>query len=62
MKTKKLYICDPNLNKECSKTNCHINGGPCIHTVDPENALIGTQPIDMNIVEINEEESPVERN
>lgn len=30
---KELYICDPSLYKECPKKNCHINGGPCRHTI-----------------------------
>lgn len=28
----KLYICDPSLNKECSKEGCYINGGGCYLT------------------------------
>lgn len=27
-----LFLCDPEKNTECSKTNCHINGGDCSHT------------------------------
>lgn len=27
-----LFECDPEKNTECSKTNCHINGGECRHT------------------------------
>ena len=26
------YVCDPAKNTACSKTNCHLTGGPCIHT------------------------------
>lgn len=31
-KTYKTYKCDPAKNTECSKTNCHINGGKCYLT------------------------------
>ena len=31
-KTYKTYKCDPAKNTECSKTNCHINGGECYLT------------------------------
>jgi hypothetical protein len=27
-----LYKCDPALNTPCSKTHCHLNGGPCTET------------------------------
>lgn len=33
---KKLYVCDIEKNKECKKTGCIINGGPCRHTTNPE--------------------------
>lgn len=33
------YTCDPAKNKECSKRNCYINGGPCKLTKIPEYAL-----------------------
>lgn len=26
------YVCDPEKNTVCKKTNCHLNGGPCTHT------------------------------
>lgn len=29
---KVYYVCDPDKNTVCRKTNCHLNGGPCIHT------------------------------
>ena len=29
-----LYICDPEKNTECSKEECHINGGQCRCTED----------------------------
>lgn len=30
--TKVYYVCDPDKNTVCRKTNCHLIGGPCIHT------------------------------
>lgn len=30
------YECDPEKNKDCKKTACYINGGPCHHTKRPE--------------------------
>lgn len=30
----KLYKCDPSKNKQCKKTNCYLNGGPCTNTTD----------------------------
>lgn len=27
-----LFECDPSKNKECKKTACHLNGGPCHNT------------------------------
>lgn len=29
-----LYICDPNKNKDCPKTECFIYGGECRRTTD----------------------------
>ena len=26
---KRAWLCDPDKNKECRKTGCFINGGPC---------------------------------
>ena len=26
---KRAWLCDPDKNKECRKTSCFINGGPC---------------------------------
>lgn len=37
------YVCDPEKNTACRKTNCHINGGPCTHTKHLEFAK---QPIE----------------
>lgn len=37
-----LYTCDPSINETCSKSMCHINGGPCIHTTNIKHAK---QPI-----------------
>lgn len=31
-KEKALFICDPDKNKECKKTNCYINNGECMQT------------------------------
>lgn len=33
-----MYRCDPNKNTECNKRACHINGGPCMETKNPEYA------------------------
>lgn len=27
-----LYECDPDINTECNKRGCHLNGGPCFKT------------------------------
>ena len=27
-----LYLCDPELNTDCDKTGCYINGGGCMQT------------------------------
>lgn len=29
-----IYECDPTKNIKCSKERCHINNGPCYHTLD----------------------------
>ena len=29
-----LYICEPDKNKECKKSDCFKNGGPCYMTTD----------------------------
>lgn len=29
---KTYFVCDPDKNKLCHKTHCHINGGPCTST------------------------------
>jgi hypothetical protein len=29
-----LYLCDPDKNPECKKTNCFLNGGGCKSTFD----------------------------
>ena len=34
-----VYVCNPAINTECSKTNCYINGGPCSRTLDPKFTL-----------------------
>lgn len=31
-----IYQCDPELNTECGKTACYLNGGPCEHTFHAE--------------------------
>lgn len=31
---KMLYICDPDKNTKCPKTNCYKNGGQCFHSAD----------------------------
>lgn len=28
-----IYLCDPTKNTECTKTECHINGGECFFTL-----------------------------
>lgn len=35
----KIYRCNPDKNKECRKTYCYINGGPCISTSNPKKAI-----------------------
>ena len=37
------YVCDPEKNTACKKTNCHINGGPCTRTTHLEFAK---QPVE----------------
>lgn len=37
------YVCDPTLNVHCKKTHCHLNGGPCHHTMKLEYAK---QPVE----------------
>ena len=32
--SKMLYLCDPDKNTKCPKTNCYKNGGPCFHSTD----------------------------
>jgi len=35
-----LYLCNPDLAKEnCSQTSCHLNGGQCELTTNPEYAV-----------------------
>ena len=29
-----LYWCDPEKNRECKKTACHLCGGECYHTLN----------------------------
>lgn len=38
-----LYLCDPEKNKECSKSYCYINGGECEHTTKKEYAMEETK-------------------
>ncbi len=33
-----LYMCDPEKNKDCEKTDCYKNGGPCFATWNREYA------------------------
>lgn len=35
------YRCNPELNTECRKTGCFINGGECHATVEKKYAAIG---------------------
>lgn len=37
----KFYRCIPELNKECKKNNCYINGGDCEMTIYKEYSLKG---------------------
>lgn len=39
----RLYACDPELNVECQKTECHLNGGTCEHTFHKEFRLEKTR-------------------
>jgi len=32
IKDEMLYMCDPEINTECNKSGCHINGGKCFMT------------------------------
>lgn len=41
MSEEKFYRCIPELNKECKKSNCFINGGECENTIHKEYALKG---------------------
>ena len=41
MSEEKLYRCIPELNKECKKNNCYINGGYCEMTICKEYSLKG---------------------
>lgn len=52
-KIKKIYVCDPNLNKKCGKSYCaHMwEDGPCKYTIHKEYALIGTKPIKIEELE-----------
>ena len=56
-KIKKIYVCDPNLNKKCDKSYCaHMwEDGPCKYTIHKEYALIGTKPIKIEEFEKNNE-------
>ena len=40
---KTYFVCDPNKNTVCKKTNCHLNGGPCTHTTELDYAK---QPVE----------------
>jgi hypothetical protein len=41
-----VYICDPAKNVGCSKTGCHINGGPCYSTSAADCAVVeGGEPV-----------------
>lgn len=41
MSEEKFYRCIPELNKECKKNNCYINGGYCEMTICKEYSLKG---------------------
>lgn len=36
-----MYVCDPNKNEKCRKTNCFIMGGECHCTFDKRFAMTG---------------------
>ena len=38
-----VYLCDPELNKDCRKTECFLNGGECRHTSRIECARSASQ-------------------
>ncbi len=38
-----IYICDPEKNTICRKTNCALNGGPCRLTIDKEYGVEGVE-------------------
>ena len=41
MSEEKFYRCIPELNKECKKNNCYINGGECETTIYKKYTLKG---------------------
>lgn len=38
-KAKEVWLCDPRKNKDCRKTSCYLNDGPCRCTTRKEYAL-----------------------
>lgn len=53
-----FYICDPDKNTECSKTNCCISGGSCLRTMKPAYAqtdLSGMRCVDTLHAMINKQ-------
>ena len=55
MSEEKFYRCIPELNKECKKSNCFINGGECENTIHKEYALKGLLEEIERLKEENEE-------
>ncbi|MBP5411434.1 MAG: hypothetical protein J6Y26_05975 [Lachnospiraceae bacterium] len=44
-----LYLCDPDKNKQCRKTACYGNGGPCFMTTDEAVSAGGNELNDQEI-------------
>jgi len=36
-----VFLCDPKKNRTCEKTMCHVGGGECRCTMDPECSVNG---------------------
>lgn len=53
-----LYLCDPRKNKVCTKTECHLNGGDCIHTTHIEYALEETSNMKIKLIDFGYKEPP----
>lgn len=58
----KLYRCDPDKYKNCPKTMCYRNGGPCKQTLNPQFALTikdvdgSNVPYEIEYLEVEDDE------